>query len=329
MDEVICARELHKTYDVFERSRTLWEYLFNRKVRQVNAINGMDFHVRRGEIVGIIGKNGSGKSTIIKTLTGILSPTGGSVSVLGNDPFKCREYNTRHIGVVFGQKTQLWWEIPARDTFSLHKRIYKIGDAVFDGNLKKFAEVLEFDSFIDTPSRQLSLGQRVRLDIALSMLHDPEIIFLDEPTIGLDVLVKDRIRTFLRHICAERGTTLILTSHDMKDIEEICDRLIIIDKGKIIADGLLAEIKAKIGGRNLIEVVFEAPVADDIRIDGAVVTRKGASRFSIEYDDARTSAEQIINALFKYGKFNQMSFNDGDMDVLVKKLYRTLDVDII
>ena len=206
----------------------------------MQAVRDLSFTVERGEMVGYIGPNGAGKSTTIKMLTGILVPTSGRLRVAGIDPSRNRVELTRRIGVVFGQRTTLWWDLPLRDSFDLLRRIYRVDPARHRRNLAEFTELLDLGGLLDTPVRQLSLGQRMRGDIAAALLHDPEILYLDEPTIGLDVVSKGRLREFLRRVNAERRCTLLLTTHDLQDIEQLCRRVMVIDHGSLVYDGTLA-----------------------------------------------------------------------------------------
>jgi len=211
--------------------------LFFRKYEVRHAVEDVSFNVEKGEMVGYIGPNGAGKSTTIKMLAGILYPTSGEVRINGIIPQKNRKANAMQIGVVFGQRSQLFWDLPAMDTFYLYKKMYKVDNRIFKQNIDFFIEILDMKDFLNTPVRQLSLGQKMRAEFSVAFLHNPDIVFLDEPTIGLDVLAKRKIRSFLKHVNKERNTTMILTTHDMDDIEEICQRLILIDKGKIQYNG--------------------------------------------------------------------------------------------
>jgi ABC-2 type transport system ATP-binding protein len=211
--------------------------LFTREYDEVAAVDGISFSIGAGEAVGYLGPNGAGKSTMIKMLTGILVPTGGHLSVLGRVPHEQRMRNARDIGVVFGQRSQLWWDLPVIDSFALHQRIYDIPDKRYRENLDHFIDLLDLSSFLERAVRQLSLGQRMRCEMVMALLHDPKILFLDEPTIGLDVIAKDAVRKFLSEVNRERGVTLILTTHDLQDIEQICPRLIMVDEGHLLFDG--------------------------------------------------------------------------------------------
>ncbi len=230
--------------------------LFTSEYTEIAAVTDVSFIIGEGEAVGYLGPNGAGKSTMIKMLTGILLPTGGAVSVLGRTPHRERMTNARQIGVVFGQRSQLWWDLPVRDSFELHRRIYGIADARFSDNLRYLSSLLELAPFLDRAVRQLSLGQRMRAEIVMALLHDPKILFLDEPTIGLDVVAKDSVRRFLSQVNRERGTTVILTTHDLQDIEQICPRLLMVDQSRLIFDGDLRNLRTALGTRRRLTLEF-------------------------------------------------------------------------
>ncbi|WP_435833884.1 ABC transporter ATP-binding protein [Streptomyces bacillaris] len=214
--------------------------LLRRERHEVRAVDGISFQVARGEMVGYIGPNGAGKSTTIKMLTGILTPSGGRLRVAGIDPSRERTRLAHRIGVVFGQRTTLWWDLPLRDSYRLMHRMYRIPDRRYRENLDRCVELLDLGELLEVPVRQLSLGQRMRGDIAAALLHDPEVLYLDEPTIGLDVVSKAKVRQFLKELNAERGTTILLTTHDLTDIEQLCRRVMVIDHGRLMYDGSLA-----------------------------------------------------------------------------------------
>ncbi len=243
--ESIAVKNLYKKYKISQRQEGftgMVKYLFHPQYKEKEAVKGISFSIQQGECVAFLGANGAGKSTTIKMLTGIMKPTDGKISVMGNEPCRERIRNARNIGVVFGQKTQLWWDIPVKDSFELLHSIYEIPDNVYEENLNLFKEILELEEFMDQPARKLSLGQRVRADIAAALLHDPPVLFLDEPTIGLDVAVKQKVYQFLQYINKEKRTTILLTSHDLKDMEWLCRRLIILEKGKILFDDEITKI---------------------------------------------------------------------------------------
>lgn len=243
--ESIAVNNLYKIYKISQRQEGftgMVKYLFYPQYKEKEAVKGISFSIQQGECVAFLGANGAGKSTTIKMLTGIMKPTDGKISVMGNEPCRERIRNARNIGVVFGQKTQLWWDIPVKDSFELLRSIYEIPDNVYEENLNLFKKILELEEFIDQPARKLSLGQRVRADIAAALLHDPPVLFLDEPTIGLDVAVKQKVYQFLQYINKEKKTTILLTSHDLKDMEWLCRRLIILEKGEILFDDEITKI---------------------------------------------------------------------------------------
>jgi ABC-2 type transport system ATP-binding protein len=256
---VIRTRDLRKTFRVARRRPGLvggLRSLVNPIVEDVVAVDGVNLQIRTGEMVACLGPNGAGKSTTIKMLTGILVPSGGTVAVFGVEPHRQRRAVAQRIGVVFGQRTQLWWDLPLRDSFDLLRYIYRIPPKRFAHNLDQFADLLGLDEFIDTPVRQLSLGQRMRGDLAAALLHDPEVLYLDEPTIGLDVVAKHRVRSFLRDLNHQRGVTVLLTTHDMSDVERLCSRLVIIDHGRLLYDGGLDEMRARLGDDSTLEDVM-------------------------------------------------------------------------
>ena len=253
---VIYTRDLRKTFRVARRRPGFVggiRSLVNPLVLEVVAVDRVSLCVARGEMVACLGPNGAGKSTTVKMLTGILVPSGGVAEVFGLQPHRHRRAIAQRIGVVFGQRTQLWWDLPLRDSFSLLRHIYHIPAERYARNLRDFSGLLELDAFIDTPVRQLSLGQRMRGDLAAALLHEPEVLFLDEPTIGLDVVAKHRVRSFLRELNEERGVTVLLTTHDMADVERLCSRLLIIDHGQLLFDGGLDEMRGRVGPESTLE----------------------------------------------------------------------------
>jgi ABC-2 type transport system ATP-binding protein len=247
---IIEVKDLEKVFKLQKRQEGfsgILKGLFNPQYEEKPAVNKVSFEIPRGEIVGYIGPNGAGKSTTIKMLVGILVPTSGEVLVNGIVPYKNRINNSKNIGVVFGQRTQLWWDIPVTDSLNIMKYLYKIPEDRFKQNLRFLIEILDMGSFINTPVRQLSLGQRMRADLCAALLHNPPILFLDEPTIGLDVVIKERIRKFINEINQQYKTTVILTTHDISDIEKLCSRVIVINKGKNVFDGKLEELRNSYG----------------------------------------------------------------------------------
>ncbi len=233
--------------------------LFEVRYDVVRAVDSISFEIAAGEFVGFIGPNGAGKSTTIKMLTGVLEPTAGRARVVGLDPRRDRIEYTRRIGVVFGQRTQLWWDLPVIESYELLRRIYAVDASRYRDQLRRLGDLLELGPLLDTPVRKLSLGQRMRCEIAASLLHQPEILFLDEPTIGLDVVAKETVRSFLAEENAERGTTILLTTHDLSDIERLCPRMLLIDHGHLAYDGSVAAIRSRFGAERRMRVEFDGP----------------------------------------------------------------------
>lgn len=245
--QMIQVNHLCKTYRVARRDGGLWhavKALGKREMHEVRALDDLSFTIPKGEITGYIGINGAGKSTTIKVLSGILVPDGGTCTVNGRIPWKERRAHAADIGVVFGQRSQLWWDVPVADSFALLKDIYRVEDAAFRRSLEELTTLLELGELLRTPARQLSLGQRMRCEIAASMLHDPKVLFLDEPTIGLDAVSKLAVRDFIRYLNQTRGTTVILTTHDMQDIEALATRILLIGHGKLLLDGTFEDVRA-------------------------------------------------------------------------------------
>ncbi len=285
----------------------------------VHAVRDLTFSVDRGEMVGYIGPNGAGKSTTIKMLTGILVPTGGRLSVAGIDPSRQRVELARRIGVVFGQRTTLWWDLPLRDSFELLRRIYRVAPERHRRNLAEFTELLDLGDLLDTPVRQLSLGQRMRGDIAAALLHDPEILYLDEPTIGLDVVSKGRLREFLRSVNAERQVTLLLTTHDLQDIEQLCRRVMVIDHGSLVHDGSLADLHLR-GSSSRTLVVDLVDARPPIDVPGAEVTRVEGPRQWLSFP-ADASAAPIVAAVAAAHDVADLSIQEPDIEQVIRQIY--------
>jgi ABC-2 type transport system ATP-binding protein len=270
-------------------------------------------------MVGYIGPNGAGKSTTIKMLTGILVPTSGTVRVAGLDPSRQRTELAMRIGVVFGQRTTLWWDLPLRDSFELLRRIYRIPDKTFRRNLEDHVALLDLGDLMDTPVRQLSLGQRMRGDIAAALLHDPKILYLDEPTIGLDVISKGRLREFLRALNHERGTTLMLTTHDLQDIEALCDRVIVIDHGTAVFDGPLPSLRAN-GDASRTLVVDLVDEASPIAIEGARVVKVEGPRQWLAFPAGASAAPLVAQVAAAYDVAD-LSIHEPDIEDVIRQLY--------
>lgn len=294
-----------------------------RRREVVRAVDGLDLAVEEGEILGCIGPNGAGKSTTIKMLTGILLPSSGRVRVAGVDPQRERTAIARRIGVVFGQRTQLWWDLPLRDSFELLRWVYRVPEDRYRSNLERFTALLDLGPFLDTPVRQLSLGQRMRGDLVASLLHDPGILFLDEPTIGLDVVSKARVRDFLRHINAERSVTMILTTHDLSDIERLCQRVVILDAGRILHDDTVEGITDLFGGARTVVVDLEEerePLA--LALEGVVVTRVEGPRQWVSFPRSGPSAAEVIAAVAGAARVRDLTVVEPAIEDVVARLYR-------
>ncbi|HEU0305225.1 MAG TPA: ATP-binding cassette domain-containing protein [Gaiellaceae bacterium] len=286
----------------------------------VRAVDGISFEIEQGSVVGYIGPNGAGKSTTVKMLTGILVPSSGRISVAGLEPSRQRIQLARRIGVMFGQRIQLWWDLPLVDSFQLLRRIYKVPDDRFRQNFDRFRELLDLDTFLQTPVRQLSLGQRVRGELTAAMLHDPEIVLLDEPTIGLDAVAKERVREFLTDVNAERGVTVLLTTHDLDDIERLCSRLLVIDHGRLIYDGDLEALKERYGGQRVLVVDLEEP-RPPLEVDGATVVRVDGARQWLAFRRDEASAAALTAAVAAQAPVRDLELHEPDIEDVVRKIY--------
>jgi ABC-2 type transport system ATP-binding protein len=290
-----------------------------REKREVRAVDGLSFTIDAGECVGYIGPNGAGKSTTIKMLTGILVPTSGRLRVAGVDPSRERVSLARRIGVVFGQRTTLWWDLPLRDSYELARRIYRIPDGRYRQNLDRCVELLDLGALLDTPVRQLSLGQRMRGDLAAALLHDPQVLYLDEPTIGLDVISKAKVREFLREVNTGQGTTVLLTTHDLTDIEQLCGRVMVIDHGRVVHDGGLDGLHA-VGGSERTLVVDLAEAGPAVEVPGARVVRVEGPRQWLAFP-ARDSAAPIVAAVAARYPLVDLSVREPAIEDVIARMY--------
>jgi ABC-2 type transport system ATP-binding protein len=291
-----------------------------RERRVVSAVDGVTFEIERGSMVGYVGPNGAGKSTTVKMLTGILVPSTGRLRVVGLDPSRQRIELARRIGVVFGQRSQLWWDLPLADSFELLRHIYRVPAQRHRENLDRFAETLGLAEFIATPVRQLSLGQRMRGELTAALLHDPEIVFLDEPTIGLDVVAKAAVREFLAEVNRERGVTVLLTTHDLADIERLCSRLLIIDHGRLIWDGGLDELKHRYGQQRTMIVDLEEP-APPLDVPGARVVRVDGPRQWLAFRRDETSAAELTAAVASRSRLIDLAIEETEVEEIVRRIY--------
>lgn len=305
--------------------------LFNSQVEIVKAVDDISFHVDEGEILGFIGPNGAGKSTVIKMLTGILTPTSGVCQINGKNPQLDRKRYVKEIGVVFGQRTQLWWDLPLRETYTVLKEIYEVDDAQFKKRIDFLNEVLELENFITSPVRTLSLGQRMRADIAASLLHSPKVLFLDEPTIGLDVVVKDNIRKAITKINQEEKTTVILTTHDLNDIETLCKRIVMIDKGNKVYDGRLQHLKTTYGNGR--ELNFLVENKEDIKLleyekvfkenNGNVIIAVEGTNVNVKFDINQIPISEMIQYTLGKVKIKDMTVKDVDVEEIIRHIYKS------
>ncbi len=331
-DVMIQVRNLRKEFKKAIKEPGLkgsFKALFKPEYETVKAVDDISFDVKRGEIIGFIGPNGAGKSTVIKMLTGILTPTSGECRIDGKIPTENRKDYVKEIGVVFGQRTQLWWDLALRETYMVLKEIYEIPEEDYKERMAFLNEVLELDDFITSPVRTLSLGQRMRADIAASLLHNPKVLFLDEPTIGLDVVVKDNIRKAIQKISEESGTTVILTTHDLEDIELLCKRIVMIDKGKKVFDGELTELRRRYG--QMRELGFELKSADDfsklsykeefaLSEDDLIVDVSG-SNVKVRFNSDAVSVENMLSYTLSKVHVKDINVKDADIEEIIRRLY--------
>lgn len=317
---IIEVRHLCKEFKVRRRHRSAVKTFFDRHYDLCRAVDDLNFSIEKGEAVGFIGPNGAGKSTTIKMMTGILQPTAGTVSVMGKDPCKNRKENARNIGAVFGQRSQLWWDLPVRDSFELLARIYDVTEAQYKERTELFCDVLKLADFWQKPVRQLSLGQKMRAEFAAALLHDPKILFLDEPTIGLDVVVKQEIRTLICEIQKKRHTTVLLTTHDMKDIEEICQRLIMIDHGRLMLNDTVEAIRETLGNRQVMRLTFASPI-DDLCVEGCRTRHIADAVFEIDFDHRQCAPNQLLMQVAQQHTVVDMSLIEPDIEEIIRNLY--------
>jgi len=312
---VIAARGLRKDFTVRVR-RGRWR----RETRNVAAVDGIDLSVEAGEMVGYIGPNGAGKSTTLKMFTGVLYPSGGEVRVCGFEPVPERVRMARRIGVVFGQRSQLWWDLPLRDSFDLLRHIYRVPAGDHAARFDRCRRLLDLDGFLDRPVRQLSLGQRMRGELTAALLHGPQVLFLDEPTIGLDVVSKQAVREFLADLGSTGDTTLVLTTHDLADIERLCHRLVVVDSGHIVHDGTLDDLHARYGSRRRVVVDLDEPLPELLTAPGAELEATASGGRRLTY--ALTGAPgPLLAALAGTGLLRDVSIQEPEIEDVVARLY--------
>ncbi|WP_238162509.1 ATP-binding cassette domain-containing protein [Cohnella sp. AR92] len=327
--DIISVNGITKTYRQYRRFPGLIgsvRSLLTRQYTEETAVRDISFSIREGEAVGYLGPNGAGKSTMIKMMTGILVPTAGEMHILGSVPHEARKMNAQHIGVVFGQRSQLWWDLPVMDSFELHKYIYKISAPTYQNNLKFCMELLSLRDFIHKPVRQLSLGQRMRVEIAMALLHDPKLLFLDEPTIGLDVMAKDQIRQFLRTVNRDKKVTILLTTHDMKDLEEICPRMIVVNKGTLVYDGSVLKLRDRLGDERRVVIDFrEEP--GTIEFPGLTLLQEEGLRKTYLFARGESTVFELVSRIASQYPVEDASIESEDIESLIRRYYQQLALD--
>ncbi|PEJ48718.1 daunorubicin ABC transporter ATP-binding protein [Bacillus sp. AFS002410] len=331
MENMIEVQNLHKEFKTFlSRSgvKGAFRDLFTRNYKTKTAVNNISFSVKKGEMMAYIGENGAGKSTTIKMLTGILTPTSGDVTVNGFHPQKDRERFVKSIGVVFGQRSQLWWDIAVQESFRLLKKVYQIPDKQYEEHMGYIIKTLDIEPLLDQPVRKLSLGQRMRCELAAALIHNPPLVFLDEPTIGLDVLVKLKIREFLKELNQKYGTTILLTTHDISDIEALCDRVVMLDEGKIIYDGKLEQLKGQWGEEKEIQFQFIKPVNLGMlneligRTDVKWKQEEGENIWSVTLPNDETLISMIIAKVVQTNPVKDMKMLEISTEEIIRNIYQ-------
>ena len=329
MDKMIVVEHLDKTFKKTVKQPGLkagFKSLFKPQIETFEAVKDLNFEIPKGEIFGFIGANGAGKSTTIKMLTGILTPTSGTCLINGKNPQKNRTAYVKDIGFVFGQRTQLWWDLALQETYSVLKEIYDISDSEFHKRMAFLNEVLDLNTFIKDPVRTLSLGQRMRADIAASLLHNPKVLFLDEPTIGLDVAVKDNIRKAIKQINQEEQTTILLTTHDLNDIELLCDRIFMIDRGQEIFDGSVSQLKQRFGKMH--EVRFEMTQQLEVeRLDyhqhfSDLEVIKDGLQVTIQFDATKVAIPDLVKFTLSRANVKDIAVKDADIEEIIRRFFR-------
>jgi ABC-2 type transport system ATP-binding protein len=323
MRHIVVSR-LVKTFRISERQAGTWGAmvgLFHRRTREVRAIDDISFEITRGEIVGYIGPNGAGKSTTVKILSGILVPDSGVCEVDGRVPYRDRIAHVARIGVVFGQRTQLFTDLPVIESFELLRDIYRVAKTDYDGVLEELVAMLELGPLLDTPVRQLSLGQRMRCDLVAALLHRPSILFLDEPTIGLDAVAKLAVRDFVKRLNRERGVTVILTTHDMDDIEELAQRVMVIGQGRILCDGTLEDLRRRVDRNRQLIVDVDDPSAH-VNIEGARLIGRNGYRLTFEFDPATLPTARMIAEVTAALRVQDLFVENPPIEQTVAALYR-------
>lgn len=314
--KIIQTEDLRKSFTVRVKSGR-----WRRHKKVVAAVDGVSLTIERGEMVGYLGPNGAGKSTTLKMLTGVLAPSGGRVSVCGLTLVAQRLRLARRIGVVFGQRSTLWWDLPLRDSFELLRHVYRVPAAAHAARLAQCRDLLDLDSFVDTPVRQLSLGQRMRGELTAALLHGPEILFLDEPTIGLDVVSKHAVRGFLGELGGRGDTTIVLTTHDLADIERLCRRIIVIDHGRVVHDGSIDALHARYGSRRRVIADLDEPVPTTVDLPGVELESSSGTRLVFAIDGSG-SVGPLVSHLAASGVLRDLTITEPEIEEVIARLYQ-------
>ncbi len=324
-NNIIEVKNLKKHFKTFKKEAGFLSTvasLIKRNYTTIKALDGITFNVRKGEIRGFIGPNGAGKSTTIKILSGILYPTEGNVIVNNYRPWNEREKYVKRIGVVFGQKQQLWLDLPPIDTFYLNKTLYEIPDSKFNKNLDYFVKLFELKEIIRRPARQLSLGEKMKCELISSLLHEPDIVFLDEPTIGLDIISKEKIRVFIRQVNQDKGITFLLTTHDLDDIENLCENILIINKGKIVFDGALQKLKDDVLKTKIVDIKFKEKIKNYGKVpEGIKIIYQNDISVKLEVDRAKHEIERVIKHIIKHYSIKDINVSNPEIETIIKRIY--------
>lgn len=328
MSDIINIKNVTKEFKVLNRREGLKgsiKDLFSRDYKIVRAVDNISMDIEQGEVIGYLGPNGAGKSTTIKMMTGVLEPTSGEILVGGNIPYKNRTRNAQDIGVVFGQRSQLWWALPLIESFKILKDIYRIGDTEYNNMLEMYQSLVDIESLLHKPVRQMSLGQRTLSDILAAFLHDPKIVFLDEPTIGLDVSMKAKIRSLIYALNKEKNTTVILTTHDMGDVDALCRRIVIIDKGKMLYDNDIEHLKGFFGSYRTLKIRVDGELsksAETVRREFTSLSVSSDDEWiSILVDEEKTTVMDVLNQLRKTFNIRDMQLEEISTEEVIKKIY--------
>ncbi|WP_234121091.1 ABC transporter ATP-binding protein [Clostridium hydrogenum] len=321
--EQIILKDVYKQYKVAKKKKGLigaFSNLFHSEKILVNAVNGISFTINQGEIVGYIGPNGAGKSTTIKMMSGILHPTSGEILINGISPQNDRKKVVKNLGVVFGQRSQLYWDLRLGESFELLKRIYRVNEKQYKDYLSEMREIMDLNKFIDIPVRQLSLGQRMRGELVAAMIHSPSILFLDEPTIGLDIDAKRAIRKFILEINKRKGVTVILTTHDLEDVSELCKRLIVINHGNVVEDGPIDEIISKMAEHRMMVLELASPITC-LKTNKAKLVKVEGNKIWCKFDHHKITASELISELAKELSIIDLSVKEPDIEDAISQIY--------